>query len=158
MATFSATRSSTGFPVFEASGGGILCRAFGTITVAVNPVAADIYEMCRLPKGAIVTGGWFWASDMDTNATETLDLNVGWAANGDEILDADGFGNYGVLLGDAVVGYHPEAGTLLPLGGVLFSAGPKTFNAETLIQVTTVATAATFAAGPMSVMVDYIKP
>ncbi len=158
MTTFNAVRSGVDFPVFEASGGGILCRAFGSITVAINPVAADIYEMCRLPKGAIVTGGWFRVADLDTNATETLDLDVGWAANGAEAADADGLGNFGVLNGDAVVNYKPEVGTLLPLGGVLLTAGTQTFTAETLIQVTAVVTAATFAAGVMSVMVDYIKP
>lgn len=156
MATFTAARSSVDFPVFEASGAGILCRAFGSITVAANPVAADIYEMCRLPKGAIVTGGWFRVADIDTG-TETLDMNVGWAANGTEVADPDGLGNFGVLTGDAVTGYKPEVGTLLPLGGVLLTAGTQTFSAETLIQVTTVATANSFTAGVMSVLVDYIK-
>lgn len=157
MATFSATRSSTDFPVFKASGAGILCRAFGSITVAVNPVAADIYEMCRLPTGAIVTGGWFRIDDIDIG-TETLDLNVGWADNGTESADADGFGNFGVLTGDAVLGYKPEVGTLLPLGGVLLTAGTQTFSGETLIQVTAVAAANSFAAGVMSVFVDYVTP
>lgn len=159
MTTFTAARAAADFPVFEASGGGILCRAFGTIQVAVNPVAADIYEMCKLPKGAIVTGGWFRLDTLDVDATETLDMDVGWAANGIEAADPDGLGNMGVLIGDAVVGYKPEAvGSQLALGGVLLTAGTQTFTAETTIQVVAIVTAATFAAGQMSVMVDYIVP
>lgn len=157
MTTFTAARAAADFPVFEASGGGILSRAFGTIQVAVNPVAADIYEMCRLPKGAVVLGGLFRVFDLD-QGTETLDMDVGWAANGIEAADPDGLGNFGVLTGDAVVGYKPEIGTLMPLGGVLISAGSQTFSAATLIQVTAVATANSFVAGQMTVVVDYIVP
>jgi hypothetical protein len=38
---------------------------------------------------------------------------------------------------------------------VLATEGPKTFAAETVVQVTCVATAATFAAGTLSVVVFY---
>ncbi len=159
MTTFTAARAAADFPVYEASGAGVLCRAFGEITVAINPVAADIYEMCKLPRGAIVLGGWYRADTLDSDATETLDMDVGWAANGDEVADPDGLGNYGVQKGDVIAGYKQDAvGVQLALGGVLFSVGPKTFNAETTIIVTAVVTAATFAAGPMSVQVDYIVP
>jgi len=157
MTTFIAARAASDFPVFKPSGGGILCRAFGTIAVALNPIAADIYQMCRLPKGAIVLGGSFYADDLDTG-TETLDMDVGWADNGAEALDADGLGNLGVLTGDAITGYKPELGTLMPLAGVLLTAGSQTFAAETIIQVTAIVTAASFAAGNMTVAVDYIVP
>ena len=36
--------------------------------------------------------------------------------------------------------------------------GPRSFSAETIVQVTTVATAATFAAGTLSVVVYYYVP
>ena len=64
---------------------------------------------------------------------QAWDADFGWAANGDEIADPDGFGNFGVLTGDAFG--SSEVGVFAPLGGVLRSAGPKTFNAETLLQL-----------------------
>lgn len=159
MTTFTATRASSTFPgPYKADGSGALCVAWGTIEVAANPVAADIYEMCRIPAGAIVVGGRITSDDLDTNATETLDLDVGWLANGVEAADPDGFGNLGVFTTDTVAGVKPEAGYNFAFGGKLITDGPQAFTAETVIAVTCVATAATFAAGTLSVVVYYHVP
>ena len=154
MTTFTATRAASGFPVSGYGTAGTAKMAYGSIAVAANPVAADVYEMCKVPAGAIITGGYLMAGDMDTNATETLDMDLGWLANGDEVVDVDGFGNLGVWSGDAT-GTKPEAGSYFAAGGVLLTAGPKTFNAETTIAVTCVVTAATFAASQMTVVIFY---
>jgi hypothetical protein len=156
--TFTATRAATTAPAFQPSGSGILCAAYGTIEVAANPTAGDTYNMCRLPAGAVVLAGRIYSDDLDTNATETLDLDVGWAANGVEAADTDGFGNLGVLGTDTVAGVKPEAGYNYALGGLLVTDGPVAFTAETVVTVTCVATAATFAAGTLSVVVYYVVP
>lgn len=158
MATFTATRAAVAFPVAKGPGGGALAVAYGTIEVAANPVAADIYELCRIPRGAVVVGGRIYSDDLDTNATETLDLDVGWAANGVEAADPDGFGNLGVMGTDTVAGVKAEAGYNFAFGGKLVTDGPQSFSAETIITVTCVATAATFAAGTLSVVVYYTVP
>lgn len=158
MATFTATRAASTFPAFQNVGAGALSCAYGTIEVAANPVAADIYEMCRIPAGAVVVGGRILSDDLDTNATETLDLDVGWLANGTEAADPDGFGNLGVMTTDTVAGVKPEGGYNFSFGGKLITDGPQTFSAETVIAVTCVATAATFAAGTLSVVVYYVNP
>lgn len=158
MTTFTATRAASTFPISKPAVGGVLCVAQGSIAVAANPIAADIYEMCRLPAGAVVTGGWFYSADLDTNATETLDLDVGWSANGVEALNATGLGNFGVMGTDTVAGIKAESGYQYPLGGVLITTGPQALTNETVIIVTCNATAATFAAGTMSVVVYYYVP
>lgn len=158
MTTFTADRAKSTFPVAKFAGGGTLQCAWGTIEVTANPVAADIYEMCRIPAGAVVVGGRIYSDDLDTNATETLDLDVGWAANGAEAADPDGFGNLGVFTTDTVAGVKPESGYNFPFGGKLITDGPQAFTRETIITVTTVATAATFAAGTLSVVVFYLAP
>jgi hypothetical protein len=139
-------------------GGGELACAYGAIAVTANPVAADVYQMCRVPKGAVVVGGMIYSGDLDTNATETLDLDVGWAANGVDAADPDGFGNLGVMGTDTVAGIKPESGYQFPFGGVLITGGPVAFAEETVVTVTCVATAATFAAGTLAVVVYYVKP
>lgn len=158
MATFTATRAASTAPVFRPIGSGLLACAYGTIEVSANPVANDVYEMCRIPKGAVVVGGRVYSDDLDTNATETLDLDIGWAANGVEAADPDGFGNLGVLGTDTVAGVKPEAGYNFAFGGKLTTDGPQSFSAETTITVNCVATAATFAAGTLSVVVYYVVP
>lgn len=157
MATFTATRAASTFPVTAVTGGP-LNVAWGTIEVSANPVAADVYEMCRIPAGAVVVGGYIYSDDLDTNATETLDLDIGWLANGVEAADPDGFGNLGVLGTDTVAGIKPESGYQYPFGGLLITDGPKSFTNETVIAVTCVATAATFAAGTLSLVVYYYVP
>jgi hypothetical protein len=82
--------------VFKPVAAGVLCAAYGQLEVTANPSANDVFELCRIPKGAVVVGGWIRSDDLDTNATETLDLDVGWAANGTDAADPDGFGNLDV--------------------------------------------------------------
>ena len=158
MATNTATRAASTFPVFKPVGAGIMCAAYGTIEVSSNPSAADVFNMCKIPAGAVVVGGRIYSDDLDTNATETLDLDVGWAANGSEAADSDGFGNLGVMGTDTVAGVKAEAGYNYAFGGKLITDGPQAFTADTTITVTVVAGAATFAAGTLSVVVYYVCP
>ena len=157
MATFTSTQAAATYPVYKSVGAGIVNCAWGSIEVTANPVAADVYQICRVPAGAIVVGGYAFGDDLDTNATETLNLSLGWAANGVESLSAAGLGLFGVQLTDTVAGIKPEGGILFPFGGVLITTGPQAFSAETIIQYTTVATAATFAAGTLGAVVYYIN-
>lgn len=158
MTTFTAGRAASTAPVAKGPGGGALCVAWGTIEVTANPVTSDVYEMCRVPRGAVVVGGRIMSDDLDTNGTETLDLDIGWLGNGVDAADPDGFGNLGVMGTDTVPGIKAEGGYNYPFGGVLITDGPKAFAAETTIAVTCIATAATFAAGTLSIVVYYTVP
>ncbi len=157
MATLTATRAAASFPAFKAMGAGVLCAAYGSYDFATEPAAADVLEICKIPAGAVVLGGWLRTEDLDTDATETIDMDVGWLGNGVEATDADGLGNFGVQDGDAVTGYLPEGGVLLPLHGTLGN-GPLTFTKETTIAVTFVDDPATLTAGTVSVCVLYVNP
>jgi hypothetical protein len=155
MADLTAARAASTFPVFQSHASGLLCVAMGTIDITTNPTASDVLSMCKVPAGATVVDGVLYGPDLDTNAVETLDLDVGWAANDDEVADPDGFGNFGVVTGDVVAEYKPVAGIHLPLQGVLHTAGPKTFTAETTLTVTAVAGAATGGTGQLTLVVYY---
>ena len=157
MATFSADRSASTLPVFKASGAGILCAAYGTIEIAANPADGDIYEMCRVPAGAVVVGGMIYADDLDTG-TEALDMDVGWADNGSDAADPDGFGNLGVWTGDVTTDVKPVAGNMFNLQGVLLADGFKTFVNETIIQIEANAAAGTGGTGTLSLVVHYVNP
>ena len=151
MATVTGTRAEDGFPAFKAIGSGILCAAYGSYDFASEPAAADVLKLCKVPKGAVILGGYLRMEDLDTDATETIDVDVGTAA------DSDAFGNFGVQTGDAVAGYLPEGGVLLPLHGTLGN-GPVTVSADTVIQVTFVDDPATFEAGTVTLVVHYVNP
>ena len=161
MTTLTSTAAAATAPVFKA-GGNVVQVARGSYSITVNPTAADIYEMCKLPAGAVVLGGRVIGADLDTNGTETLDMDLGWAANGGsgtyDAVDADGLGNFGVWVGDAFAGGNTFgiAGNGFDLAGILATGIFPYFTKETLIQLTCVATCATFTAGSASVVVYYV--
>lgn len=157
MPTLTAARARSDFPVAKTVGAGTSHTAWGVYALTVNPTAGDIIQMCRIPAGAVVTGGSIYGSDLDTGVA-TLNLSVGWADNGVDVASAAGLGALGVVTGDAVAGIKPGTGIWMPLQGTLFTSGPIVFAAETIIQVTVVAAAATFAAGSLTVVVHYTNP
>lgn len=160
MATLTATRAASTFPVYGGTHGNLRV-AYGTYEIAANPTAADIVQMVRLPAGAVVVGGWVFGDDLDTG-TEALDFDIGWAANGGsgtyDSADPDGFGNLGVVDGDTVSQLKPVAGIYYPLQGVLFADGPVTFTKETTIQLVFNVAAATGGTGTISITVLYVVP
>lgn len=157
MATLTAARAAATFPIAGMGGAGNVKVAWGTYEIAANPTAADIIQMCRVPKGATVLSGWLYGDDIDTG-TEALDIDIGWAANGVDVADPDGFGNFGVMDGDTISQLKPVAGLLYPLQGVLLADGPKTFSAETIIQLVVNAPANAGGTGTVSLVVYYSVP
>jgi hypothetical protein len=95
-------------------------------------------------------------ADIDTG-TEELDFDIGWAANGAESADPDGFGNFGVVTGDVSV-HLAVAGIYLPFQGVLQTTGPQTFTRETIIQAVVNTDAATGGTGILTAVVFYVMP
>jgi hypothetical protein len=155
LGTVSSAQASATKPLAGHGFAGNAKVAWGTYDIVAATAQNDVIQLCRLPAGATVLGGWLIGQDIDAG-TETWDADLGWAANGDEIADPDGLGNFGVISGDAVDGN--EAGIFRQLGGVLRSAGPKTFNAETIIQLTVNAAANSGGTGRINVVVFYVMP
>lgn len=154
-ATLAGARSLATHPMGGAGSAADLKISWGTITIDASSEDGDIWQMCRVPAGATVIGGWVYAGDGDTGI-EALDIDVGWAANGVDAADPDGFGNLGVWTGDAGDGATTEAVNVIRFAGVLASAGPKSFTVDTLIQLETNVAAATGVAMEVTVVVEYL--
>jgi len=155
MATLTGTRAASTFPVGGAARQGVLQVAWGTYTFTANPTIADVIEFCKVPAGATVIGGFYQGADIDTG-TETFDMDIGWAANGTDVADPDGFGNFGVQDGDVVAQFRPVAGIYYPFINIIQDSGFKTFAAETKIIGTVVAAAAAGGTGTVKVVVYYV--
>jgi hypothetical protein len=153
MAAETLTATRVGLPVTAFFGAGVLQVAWGTIAVGAAVEADDIFEMCKVPAGATVIGGYLHMEDLDTGG-EAIDVSVGWAANGSDAADPNGLLLAGVKTGDISV-HLDVASTFMPFGGVLLSAGPKTLARDTILQVTVIAAATTFAAGQMTLVAYY---
>jgi len=165
MATFTGPYAGANIVPVDPGLGRIIFGIPGYIDIAANPTAADIYQLGLVPACFTVTGGFMYLDDIDTNATETLDLDMGWAANGGsgtyDSLDADGLGNFGVMNGDAFAApsISATAGNIVPFSGILADGIFPAFTKKTLIQATCVATCATFTAGRLSVEIrGFVNP
>lgn len=154
MATYTANEAQSYAAIAGPGMGGDLKVAVGSLELGTALAQDDVLQFCRLPAGAVVVGGHLMGDDIDTG-TETLDIDIGWAANGTESADPDGFGNFGVITGDAVTGIKPETGIYYPLGGVLFTGGPQKFSAETVIQGDVNAAANAGGTGTLTLVVFY---
>jgi len=155
MATLTGTRAASTYPVSGAARKGVLQVAYGTYTFATAASANDVVEFCKVPAGATVIGGFYQGADIDTG-TETFDFDIGWASNGTDAADPDGFGNFGVQDGDVVAQFRPVAGIYYPFINIIQDSGFKTFAAETTITGTVVAAANAGGTGTVKVVVYYV--
>lgn len=150
-ATVTGTRASTTLPTGGSGPTFGVQAAWGTVTVDDATEDGDIFEVCWLPAGATVIGGWIMAIDGDTGI-EALDIDLGIAANGVDSADPDMFGNNGVWIG----GKTCATGNWIPLTGVLQTVGPKTFTVPTKVQLETNVAAATGVAMEVTVVLLYL--
>lgn len=155
MATVTGPRAAADFPVPSViDTQGVQGVSWGYYNHASNLAAATIIEYCKVPAGATVIGGFWQADDLDTGIEE-LDIDIGWAANGVDAVDVDGFGNLGTLTGDASV-HLPVAGIWVPLTGIIQTAGFKTFAANTTLIATVNTDAATGGTGISKLVVHWV--
>jgi len=159
--TLTATRGATGFPIAGPSLAGVLQCAYGSYTIGAAVEDGDIFEMCWVPAGAVVVGGMFYGADLDTG-TETLDMDLGWAANGGsgtyDAADPDGLGNLGVLTGDvfAAGNVSPVVGLMYPLSGILATGVLPFFTKKTKLQVEANVAGNAGHTGTISLVVYYV--
>lgn len=120
-----------------------------SISLTANPVAADIHELFKLPKGAVVTQVSVNGTRIDTNASATLALSLGFKAGKVAAAAPTALLASAVSFNSATVGANNRVNT------------PTTFPllSETLTVIATFdAVAATFAAGTIGVRVEYTTP
>lgn len=138
--TLTSTRASNTFPTFAPFGNGAVGVAYGEYNIAAAVEDGDIFEMCKVPAGAVIVGGFLYGADIDTG-TETLDMDIGWAANGGsgtwDAADPDGLGNLGTLTGDAFAAGNLSiaAGLLYPFNFTTAAGRLPRFTKETTIQI-----------------------
>lgn len=138
MATYSATNYDKK-PALSHGLSGNAKVAYAEVSCTSAPSTSDTLNFFYLPAGARVIAASLEASDMDTNGTPTLALNIGDADDADRLFAASAVGQAGTDSQDIAV-----AG--------LFNS----YESETLITGTASTNAATGAAGTVRLAVTYI--
>ena len=140
MATYNSTnyanRTSTGA---SPSISGCVMSAYADVTCSSAPSTSDTINFFYLPAGARVLQATLESTDMDTNGSPTLTLNVGDSGDADRLFAA------------STVGQAGTASTAVAVTG----QGYK-YTSKTLITGVANANAATGAAGTVSLSVLYV--
>lgn len=139
MATYSSTVYTNAQGPLSHGLAGELKAAYASITCTAAPSTSDTINFFYLPAGARVVLAILEASDMDTNGSPTLTLNVGDAGDPDRLFAASTVG---------------QAGTLSTAIAVTGSA--YQYTSKTLITGVANANSATGAAGTIDLSVFYI--
>lgn len=147
MATVASNQYTYGMPAGHGYSGNVKAW-FGKYTYSAAPSANDLANMCKLPKNSLVLWGFMATDDIDTG-TETLEIDLGFTANGGgaatlTVADtttytnnnsgsasATAFIDSGVLTGDTVTDLMAGM-NWRPLQGI--KTGPMFFSEETLVQ------------------------
>jgi len=110
-----------------------------TVTCAAAPATTDTIQFGYMPKGARVVGGYLTATDMDTNGSPALTLNIGDAGSATRLFSGSTVGQAGTLSLEQTV------------GGLDYQ-----FTATTLIVGVAGVNAATGAAGSVTLCLLYV--
>jgi len=110
-----------------------------TVTCTAAPSTSDTLQFGYMPKGARVVGGYLTATDMDTNGSPTITLNIGDAGSAARLFSASTVAQASTLSLEQTV------------GGLDYQ-----YTAKTLITGTAQANAATAAAGTVTLCLLYV--
>lgn len=139
MATYQSTNVSSKKPI----GGHGLAKTMKVAYFEVAPTAAlttsDALQFGYLPQNARVVYAYLEATDLDTDASPTLTLNIGDSGDADRLFAASTVGQAGTASGAIAVA----------------GLGYK-YTSDTLITGVPAANAATGAAGTIYLIIGYV--
>lgn len=165
MATVSSNQYTYAQPATHGAHGNVKAW-WGKYTYSAAPSTNDLANMFKLPKNCLTLWGFVATDDIDTG-TETLDIDVGFTANGGasatltdsngvtwtnaaSSADAVGFVNGGVFTGDAITDLAPAGTNWRPF---MHGTGPKFFSEETVVQAKITAAANAGGTGTIYVLI-----
>ena len=80
---------------------------FAEVTITANAANGDTFNFFRVPKGFRVLGGCLEASDLDTNGSPTVTINIGDSGSATRFFSASTVGQAGTAdRALAVAGQH----------------------------------------------------
>jgi len=107
MATYNSTNVANKTGVSVGSIAGMVHCAYAEVACTSSPATTDTINFFDLPPNARVISATLESTDMDTNGTPTLALNVGDSGDADRFFAASTVGQAGTAaVASAVAGLH----------------------------------------------------
>lgn len=139
MATYNSTQYQNKTGVSQSGGAGNVNSAYFEVTCSAAPSTTDTINFGYLPANARILAATLEATDMDTNVSPTLAINVGDSGSATRLFSASTVGQAGTAsVASAVAGLHYKT------------------TAKTLITGVASANAATGAAGTLYLSILYV--
>ena len=176
MTAYVATRAGIRKTSTAAGWASDAARAWGSFEYGATAAiaATDTIVMCKLPKGAAITGGYLQGDQIDSQSTGSfgLSINIGLdkavvflagANSGVTVTSAstsNALASQWSLGPDAAVSstYKPDnAVRNVPLGSLLLTDGPLLTTDETNVYITVRASATGITTGTLTLLVDYYQ-
>jgi hypothetical protein len=133
MATYNSPNIQNKTGVASVASAGVVHWAYAEITVTAALTTADVFNFFDLPAGSRVIAATLESTDMDTNGSPTLAINVGDSGSGTRYFSASTVGQAGTAsTAIAVAGLHFKNTTKTRITGAP-SANAATGVAGTLI-------------------------
>lgn len=168
MATNVGTRALATRQAAAAGWSQNLKSAWGTYEIASIAATGEIYQLCKLPKGAAVVGGYLFGDKLDSIGTGSSLCSVNIGVNQNIITIADNttvtsaststaLGASFALGSDAAAQvWKPESGVRnVPLGGLLLTNGPFVMQDDGAAYVTITSSILALTTGTLGLRVDY---
>ena len=107
MATYNSTQVSTKTGVSQSGGAGNVNSAYFEVPVTAALTTADVINFGYLPANARILAATLEATDVDTNVSPTIALNVGDSGSATRLFAASTVGQAGTAsVASAVAGLH----------------------------------------------------
>lgn len=133
MSTYTATKATNGNSTYRHDLAGMHHSVYSKYTMTAAPANLDVFQMCRVPAGARIVAVTLKSTDIDTNASPTVTLNVGDADDVDRLIAAATIGQAGgtstALVSSTGQFYKYESETII---SVQIPTGPATGAIGTL--------------------------
>ena len=139
MATYNSLNIQNKTGVSQSGGAGNVNVAYAEVVCSSAPSTSDTLNFFYLPANARIVAAALEATDMDTNGTPTLALNIGDSGSASRLFSA------------STVGQAGTASTALAVAGNAYKT-----TAKTLITGVASNNAATGAAGSVYLTVFYV--
>lgn len=142
-------------------------KSVGLYEVDVTFTAADKLNMCKLPRGAVITGGWLKGDKLDSagSGSALASINIGVDCACKTLYDRTSISAASTSIAlldtwsigpDAAASVHQELGYRnVPLGGLLSTVGPLVTQDDCNVYVTWTSSILALTSGTMILEVDY---
>jgi hypothetical protein len=168
MATITTTQASPSKQANSSGWSGQIQKAVGVSEVSAIAVLGDKIELCKLPKGAVITGGWLKGDKLDSNgsgsALASVNIGVDCAVKAFSDRTSVSAASTSIALlstwsigpdAGAITGYQAAGVRNVPLGGLLSTMGPLETQDECKVYLTWSSSILALTTGTLIVEVDY---